>query len=145
MTRPSARQTFLAIAAVVAERGTCARRKVGCVLVNFRGHVLATGYNGVAAGETHCSEHPCPGAGYPSGQGLEHCQAIHAEANALLQCKDVYEIDTAYVTVPPCVHCVKLLMNTSCKVIVFDGNYPHMEQAQALWTKSGERHWIQYG
>jgi hypothetical protein len=38
----------------------------------------------------------------PSGTGLDVCEAIHAEQNALLQCKDVEQIDTAYVTAMPC-------------------------------------------
>lgn len=46
----------LRLAEVTAERGTCLRRQVGCVLLDARGHVLATGYNGVAADMPHCSE-----------------------------------------------------------------------------------------
>ena len=44
------------IALITAQRTTCCRRAVGCVLLNVRGHVLSTGYNGVAAGVTHCNE-----------------------------------------------------------------------------------------
>ena len=56
MARPSKDEYFLRMAALVAERSTCLRRAVGCVLVDARGHVLATGYNGVAAGQPHCNE-----------------------------------------------------------------------------------------
>jgi deoxycytidylate deaminase len=55
------------------------------------------------------------GAKFKSGEGLDVCQAIHAEQNALLQCKDVYDIETIYCTVSPCIHCVKLLLNYFCK------------------------------
>ena len=127
---------FLDMAQLASMRGTCSRRSVGCVIVNSKGHVLATGYNGVAAGQPHCSTTPCPGAKCKSGEGLDLCQAIHAEQNALLQCRDVYEIDTVYCTDSPCVHCVKLLLNTSCKRIVYIREYPHSASAD-MWISAG--------
>lgn len=152
MSRPSRDQWAMELAQVTAKRSTCCRRNVGCVLVNSRGHIIATGYNGVAAGMPHCNEdigrpsadgkvvpyypHACIGATAPSGTNLDDCQAIHAEQNALLQCKDVYAIHTAYVTVSCCVTCVKLLLNTSCERIVFLEEYPHSE-AKKIWEASG--------
>ena len=152
--RPDRDTWAMAMAVVTAQRRTCLRRAVGCVLLNARGHVLSTGYNGVAAGQPHCNEqvatlvpvgkyllatttpHACSGAHAPSGTNLDGCQAIHAEQNALLQCRDVYAIDTAYVTASPCMTCVKLLLNTSCKRIVYLEEYPH-NQAGDLWKSSG--------
>jgi deoxycytidylate deaminase len=54
--RPDRDSWAMALAVVTAERATCLRRKVGAVLLNERGHVLSTGYNGVAAGQNHCNE-----------------------------------------------------------------------------------------
>lgn len=125
MTRETRDEYFVRMAELVASRGTCRRRKVGCVLVSERGHVLATGYNGVAAGEHHCLDVACAGAERPSGEGLDMCEAIHAEQNALLQCRDVWAIDTAYVTDSPCATCQKLLMNTGCRRIVAARGYTH--------------------
>lgn len=76
--------------------------------------------------------HSCAGAQSPSGTNLDGCQAIHAEQNALLQCKDIYDIHTCYTTASPCVTCVKLLMNTSCQRIVFAEEYPQ-PAAKELW------------
>lgn len=149
--RPSRDEWAMKLALLTAQRTTCCRRAVGCVLLNARGHVLATGYNGVAAGLPHCNErdqfhptgfpHACSGATAPSGTNLDGCQAIHAEQNALLQCKDIYQIHTAYVTASPCMTCVKLLLNTSCERIVYVEEYPHSE-AGKLWTGAG-RSWEQ--
>lgn len=141
--RPTKDEYFGVMSYLVATRGTCARRKVGCVLVNDKGHVLATGYNGVAAGVPHCAEGtPCEGATAPSGTNLDGCQAIHAEQNALLQCRNVYEIETCYCTASPCLTCVKLLLNTSCKKIVFGEEYPH-PTAEQLWVNSrGPGSWV---
>lgn len=140
--RISKDQLFADMAKLVSTRGTCPRRKVGAVFVNKRGHVIATGYNGNASGMPHCIEVPCAGADLPSGTGLSKCEAIHAEANALLQCKDVYDIHTAYVTASPCVDCTKLLLNTSCERIVFIEEYPHYE-AGAMW-RYAERKWEKF-
>ena len=139
-SRPNKDAYFLAMASLVSLRATCRRRRVGCVLVDANNHVLATGYNGVARGRDHCLDRPCPGADFKPGLGLDQCEAIHAEQNAMLQCKDTQSIETAYITVSPCVTCVKLLMNTSCKRIVFIEPYAH-NQAAELWK--GE--WIHYG
>lgn len=170
--RPSRDEYFLKMAELVATRSTCLRRNVGCVLINSRGHVLATGYNGVAAGLPHCNHenkafymaidasdegfrpggiqylNACPGANSPSGTNLDGCEAIHAEENALLQCRDVWEIETCYCTTAPCFSCLKKLRNTSATRIVFLEDYPH-SKSKDLWlrgpcgVKSG-RDWVHY-
>ena len=137
--RPDKNLYFMRMARLVATRSTCLRRAVGCVLVDERYHVLSTGYNGVARGEEHCNfeqvenpsgnvirysyPHACPGANLPSGTGLNQCAAVHAEQNCLCQCRDPFAIHTAYVTVAPCDSCLKLFLNTSCKVIMVGGWY----------------------
>lgn len=131
--RPSLDETGLRLATVWAERGTCARRKVGCVLMDARGVVIGAGYNGVAAGHVHCTVQPCRGASCPSGAGLDLCEAIHAEQNALIYCDRPRAIATAYVTVSPCIHCVKMLLNTTCTRVVFRERYAHDEAARDLW------------
>lgn len=145
--RPDYDTYFSAMAQLAATRSTCVRRAVGCVLVDSRKHVLSTGYNGVAAGLPHCNKedmfsdvgfpNACSGAFAPSGQDLHKCEAIHAEQNALLQCRDVYQIDTAYVTTSPCIHCMKLLMNTSCQHIVAGEIYD--QEAVNLWLRTPGR------
>lgn len=144
--RMEKQEWYLAMAELVSRRATCIRRAVGCVLVDGLGHVLSTGYNGVARGLPHCNERVdknfvnlCAGATAPSGTSLEACEAVHAEMNALLQCRDVERIAVAYVTVSPCITCVKLLMNTSCQEIVFRQPYaePHLSASKRLWERGG--------
>lgn len=142
MTRLGTDDYFIGIAKLVARRATCFRRQVGCVLVSEENHVLATGYNGVAKGQPHCTDNPCPGAHCASGTGLHLCQAIHAEQNALLQCSDIGKISTAYVTASPCIQCLRLLLNTGCHRIVFSEEYPHPE-SKDLWIEDG-RQWVHH-
>jgi dCMP deaminase len=118
---------FLIMAKLASLRSTCARRAVGCVIVDAHNLVLATGYNGVPRGAVHCIEKPCAGAGLPSGTGLSTCESVHAEQNALLQCSDVDRIRTIYVTASPCITCMRMLANTSVRRIVYLEEYPHKE------------------
>lgn len=141
--RPSKDNVMMEVARILSLRGTCARRMVGCVLTNHLGHILATGYNGVARGRDHCIEFPCLGAKHQSGQGLELCEAIHAEQNALLQCSDVQEIETCYTTTSPCAHCVKLLLNTSCNRIYYYEDYSDSQRCANIWMSAG-RQWVKH-
>lgn len=144
MSRYSKDEYFTDMALLVSKRGTCTRRQVGCVLINSLSHVIATGYNGPPSGFTHCIDSPCPGALQPPGMGLDLCEAVHAEQNALLQCKNIWDISVAYCTDSPCVHCVKLLLNTSCNRIVFIREYPHA-RSRELWLSRGGNTWIHFG
>jgi len=140
--RPSKDEYFMDMCFLVSQRSTCMRRQVGAVLVNKRKHVLATGYNGVAAGQPHCLDIPCIGAKSVSGTDLELCEAVHAEQNALLQCQNVFEIDTCYVTVSPCMTCTKLLLNTSCQTIIYAEDYVD-QNARKLWERH-DRKWVRF-
>ncbi len=127
------------LAKLVALRGTCPRRRVGCVLVDDRRRVLATGYNGAPRGIPHCGQEgsTCYGASLPSGSGLEVCQAIHAEQNALLQCTDPDRVHAAYVTVAPCSTCAKLLLNTGMKRLIAGEGYAHDTVSLPLLAQRG--------
>ena len=113
---------FLKMARLVAERSTCRRRKVGCVLVDSENHVVATGYNGVPTHFQHCIDVPCEGAEAASGELLEKCLAVHAEQNALLQLRSNDSL-TAYLTVTPCITCAKMIANSHIRRIVSDVVY----------------------
>jgi dCMP deaminase len=149
--RPNIDDYFLTIAMAVARRSTCMRRSVGCVLVDEKNRILATGYNGMASGQPHCNEvrpdphgyamyhpHACPGAFAQSGEHIDQCGAIHAEQNALVQCRDVDAIRTCYTTTQPCVSCLKLLLGTPCDRIVYRYAYVAMDEpTQRLWLSAG--------
>ena len=126
---------FLEIAKTVAQRSTCPRRQVGCVLVDSRNHIVATGYNGVPSGFIHCIEMYCEGALFPSGEGLDVCEAIHAEVNAFLQLRSDDDL-TAYMTVTPCFTCGKMFANSKVKRIVALAEYVHTQTSRIL-SKAG--------
>ena len=119
---------FLNITRQVAERSTCLRAKVGAVVVRERS-ILASGYNGAPSGLPHCTEVGCLiyESRTPDGQVEENCyRTIHAEINAIAQAaKNGVSIRDAdmYVTHTPCIHCLKVLINTGIRRVFYDRAY----------------------
>lgn len=118
---------FLKIASVVAERSTCLRHHIGAVAVRDK-HILATGYNGAAAGVKDCLELGClrDEMNIASGTRHEICRAIHAEQNVIIQAAlhgISLEGATIYATHSPCILCAKMLANARIKRFVTFGNY----------------------
>src|SRR4051812_34169703 len=105
---------------LVASRSTCMRREVGAIITDAEGRVLSTGYNGVPRGFPHCLDHPCLGANDLKGD-TARCEAVHAEANAILQCPDLQRACIMYVSVTPCFECAKLILNTPIRNVVVLG------------------------
>jgi dCMP deaminase len=126
--RPSWNQYFMTITRQVAERSTCLRAKVGAVIVRDRS-ILATGYNGSPAGLPHCSEVGCLiyESRTPDGEIEQNCyRTIHAEINAITQAarngNAIRDADI-YVTHTPCIHCLKVLINTGIRNVFYERPY----------------------
>ena len=121
-------QYFMTITRQVAERSTCTRAKVGAVIVRDRS-ILATGYNGSPAGMPHCTEVGCLvyESRNPGGEVEQNCfRTIHAEINAIAQAaKNGASIKDAsiYITHTPCIHCLKVLVNTGIRDIFYEKPY----------------------
>jgi dCMP deaminase len=126
--RLSWHQYFLTITRQVAERSTCNRAKVGAVIVRDK-NILATGYNGAPAGMPHCLDVGCLiyQSRTPDGEIEENCfRTIHAEINAIAQAaKNGSSIKdgSIYITHTPCIHCIKVLVNTGIKEIYYERPY----------------------
>jgi len=135
--RISKEQWAMMLAEVTAQRATCSRRKVGCVILDKYNRIIATGYNGTPSGRPHCIDHPCSGASCVSGTGLDVCEAIHAEQNALMQCPNVYQELVVYTTTFPCMHCLKMLMNTGMRALYYKEIYDGMHKGMDLLFSKG--------
>lgn len=127
MTRPGWDEYFMEITRLVARRSSCLRRQVGAVLVKDK-NILASGYNGVPTGITHCAETGCLRAklNVPSGERHELCRGLHAEQNAIIQAaKHGTNIDgaTLYSTTMPCIICAKMIINAGIKRVVYEEGY----------------------
>lgn len=128
MNRPDKDAYFLNIAEEVAKRSTCIRRQYGAVIVKD-GVIKSTGYNGSPRNADNCCDvGTCWRAAHniPHGERYEMCQAVHAEANAIINANraDV-EGATLYLVgiengkriadAKPCALCEKLIRNAQIR------------------------------
>lgn len=126
--RPSWDQYFMTITRQVADRSTCTRAKVGALIARDK-NILATGYNGSPAGLPHCTEVGCLiyESRTPTGEIEQNCfRTIHAEINAIAQAaKNGASIRDAdiYITHTPCIHCLKVLVNTGIRRVFYEKPY----------------------
>jgi len=132
VARLSRHEYYLQMLALVASRGTCARRQVAAILTDTEGRILATGYNGPPSGYPHCRDHiPCPGALDPAGD-TARCVAIHAEQNAIVQAGlsgNLARAAILYCTCSPCLNCAKLL----CSL-------PHLRHGPGAAARAADPH-----
>ena len=140
MNRPSWDQYFMDITRLVATRSSCLRRQVGALLVKDR-NILATGYNGVPSGITHCEAAGClrERLNVPSGERHELCRGLHAEQNAIIQAaKHGTNIDgaTLYCTTMPCIICTKMIINAGITRVIYGAGYAD-ELAREMIAESG--------
>ncbi len=139
-SRPSWDEYFMKLAHEVAARTTCMRRAVGAIVVKDK-RILATGYNGVPTGISHCDEVGCLRSqlGVPSGQRHEICRGLHGEQNAIIQAAK-YGINiadsTIYVTTQPCVVCAKMIINAGIVEVVYENPYDD-ELAMSMLNEAG--------
>lgn len=125
-TRISKDHYFMKIAEVVKLRSTCIRRSVGAVLVKDS-HILSTGYNGAPSGFKHCTPETCMRANLKTGEKPELCRGVHAEINCIIQAAihgtSIMGNTTLFTTTFPCMSCLKLLINSGIKRIVYKEPY----------------------
>ena len=141
--RPSWDETWMEVVRAMARRSTCTRRSVGCVIVDRFNNFLSEGFNGVEPGAPHCNEgHPCPAANAASGMNLDGCKAIHAEINALVICRNPWAAHSLYVSVSPCISCLKAVSRTKVKRIVFAEAYVHEAASREMWMVRPDREWV---
>jgi dCMP deaminase len=86
MMRRDKANYYLDLAEVVAQRGTCLRKKYGAVPVK-NDEVISTGYVGAPRGRRNCCDiGECIRSklNIPRGERYELCRSVHAEANAII-------------------------------------------------------------
>ena len=118
----------MGITELVAQRSTCLRRRVGALLVRDN-RIVATGYNGVPTGLSHCLDVGClrEQQGIPSGERHELCRGLHAEQNAIIQAAiHGFSVEgaTLYCTNLPCSICAKMLINIRLEKVYYKEGYP---------------------
>ncbi|MCX4377808.1 MAG: dCMP deaminase family protein [Lachnospiraceae bacterium] len=131
LKRISKVDTYLNCAENFAYRSTCIKRKYGAVLAKDDA-VISTGYNGSPRGfENCCDIGECPRIklGLHQGEGYAICRAVHAEANALLNCSreqtlgaDLYlagvnPMDLSVHKAKPCPLCARMIIQAGIRKV----------------------------
>ena len=113
--RPSWDSIWMNFAFSISERSYDPRHRVGAIIVTEDNtQVLAIGYNGNYAGGPNEVESNLPGQ---SGM-------IHAEINALLKMDyNNPKKKKMYVTLSPCSHCAKMIVNANVNEVIYDDLY----------------------
>ncbi len=119
----------MAIARIVATRGTCDRLYSGAVLVKDK-RIISSGYNGSPPGLPHCHE-----VGHLMEEG--HCvRTIHGEHNAILQAATIpgasTDGSTMYTKYAPCIHCAKYVVAAGIKRVVVGKVYRNAKAVDYL-------------
>lgn len=115
MDRPSFDQVFMSFALNLAQRSTCSRAKVGCVVVTSDNHrILSMGYNGGAKGVFNECLSDEPGK----------CGHLHAEVNALIKLNfNEPAKKKMYTTTMPCFNCAVAIVNANIDEVIYNTEY----------------------
>ena len=143
---------YLNCAENFAYRSTCIKRKSGAVIVK-EDAVISTGYNGSPRGfENCCDIGECPRIRLHmhQGEGYAICRAVHAEANALLNCSreqtlgaDLYLAginpeDLSVHKARPCPLCARMIIQAGIRNVYLRkgegaGNYEEIPASELVW------------
>jgi dCMP deaminase len=104
-------ERFSALATMVATWSKDPSTKVGCVIVNDKRHIIATGYNGFPRGVEDSFDRF-------ADRPTKYLMVQHAETNALHNTTSQTEGTTAYVTHFPCSNCAGALIQAGVKRVV---------------------------
>lgn len=130
--RPSKPDYYLNLAAVIATRSTCIRRRYGAVIVKHD-RVIATGYNGAPNKTPNCCD---IGECYrethniPRFTRYECCKSVHAEMNAIINADPLrrkgatlylvgLEKDGSFTDADCCSMCKRVVINSGISRVVF--------------------------
>lgn len=106
---------FLQMAALIGSWSKEPRTKVGCVIVDDKRRIVATGYNGFPRGVKDIDVI----INDPANRDTKLAMTLHAEENALLVAGRGVEGCTAYITHPPCSLCMARLIQSGIKRVVY--------------------------
>jgi len=115
INRPSWDEYFINIAEVISTRSHDAETKVGAVIIDINKRILSTGYNGFPSGYDDSK--------LPNLRPDKYPFMVHAEMNAIIYAKQSLQDCTIYTTHSPCKDCVKAIISSGIKSIIFKHPY----------------------
>ena len=138
MPLPESMKHPLRVLSYIALNSNCCRRRVGCVIARPDGMIISCGYNHNPYPGDACPV--CPREKYASGDRLDLCHALHAEADAIAHAAMTglsVAGCTAFVTVFPCPSCTGLLIESGITRIIVVGDYAKASVSQETFCHAG--------
>ena len=125
-------KTYMKMAEVLSSLSHAQRKKVGCLIVKDT-QIIAEGYNGTPKGFDNDCEY------YDDAQEIHtKPEVLHAESNAitkLARSTNSSSGSTLYVTLAPCYHCSKLIIQAGIEKVFFKEKY--RDSGLLLLNKAG--------
>lgn len=120
---------FMGVALLSAMRSKDPNTQVGACIVNKQKRIVGIGYNGFPFG---CDDDSFPWDNSGDFLNTKYPYVVHAEPNAILNSITSLDGCCIYVTLFPCHECVKLLIQSGIKEIIYmDDKYEGSESDQA--------------
>ncbi|HHZ18361.1 MAG TPA: dCMP deaminase family protein [Acholeplasmataceae bacterium] len=107
---------FMGVALMSAQRSKDPNTQVGACIVNRKNRIVGIGYNGFPHG---VSDDEFPWEASEKFTESKYPYVVHAEPNAILNANAPVDDCVIYVTLFPCHECVKLIIQSGIKEIVY--------------------------
>lgn len=134
---------FMELAETAAKRSKDPNSKVGACIMDPRDHrVVSLGYNGFPYG---CSDDEFPWS--REGDDNKYLYVVHAELNAILSARKDLTGCVLFVTYSPCNECMKAIIQSGIKAVVYKNEYKpgnHTNIASTKMAKSAGVSVIKY-
>ena len=111
---------FMGVAKLSSLRSKDPSTQVGCCIVNENKKIVSVGYNGLPIGCKDC-EFPW---NVKEGEldKTKYAYVVHAELNAILNATTPLTGCSLYVTLFPCNECMKSIIQSGIKEVIFEDN-----------------------
>lgn len=110
---------FMGVASLASLRSKDPNTSVGACIVSDSKKILSIGYNGFPRG---ISDDDFPWNNEGEFLNTKYPYVVHAEANAILNATAPLNNSSIYVTLFPCNECVKLIIQSGIKKIIYADN-----------------------
>lgn len=125
-------EAYLQMCQVWSQLSKAKRKKVGCLIVK-NGVIISDGYNGTPKGFNNTCEVKLDKR-RPSTLTTKP-EVLHAESNAITKLAKSTQSSsgsTMYITIPPCIECAKLIIQSEISRVVFKNHYKNKDGIKIL-------------
>lgn len=134
-------QYFMGVALLSAKRSKDPNTQVGACLVNFDKRIVGIGYNGFPR---HIDDDSFPWTDGETLSNSKYAYVVHAEANAILNATTPLKDTSIYVTLFPCHECVKLIIQSGVREVIYYSDKYHDTESNIAAKKMLDKANISY-